>query len=151
MIMNYYDADNDHMEFDYLRQELFRSSCAIIRTCALTRTAYILFFQLSPSKKPQCLNSCYGSPLEYHKNSMQLFCVSERSHVPRYPCLPQQIHLDEVQMSVAPVISTFSDTIPITYQRLQIMKRNTKALTYMLHRNTSTNFKHSLDTFHPII
>ena len=30
------------------------------------------------------------------KNSMRLFSVSERSHVPRYPCLPQQIHLDEV-------------------------------------------------------
>ena len=35
---DYDDADENHMEFDYLRQELFRLSCAIIRTCALTHT-----------------------------------------------------------------------------------------------------------------
>ena len=47
---DYDDADNNHIEFDYLRQELFSSSCAIIRTCALTRTAYTNFFNFRPAQ-----------------------------------------------------------------------------------------------------
>ena len=67
--MNYDDADNDHMEFDYLQQELFRSSWAIIRTCALTCTSYIHFFNLSPAQSHNVTivaMDCHV--LEYHCN-----------------------------------------------------------------------------------